>query len=70
MYLNFLNNLAILGKVLWVRQISGDGNPGLGYDHFVSGCTKCGRRNSDPILSSGGHNFTVISIFSSKHIYY
>ena len=60
MWSNISKSLAILWKVFWARQTSG---------YLGSGCAKCGW-NSDSILNSGGHSFTVLSILSSKDMYY
>jgi hypothetical protein len=47
------------------------GNPGLGRGHFwLWLCYNVAETVTHSILSSGGHNFTIISMLSSKDMYY
>jgi hypothetical protein len=47
------------------------GNPGLGRGHFwLWLCYNVAETVTHSILSSGGHNFTILSMLSSKDMYY
>ena len=47
------------------------GNPGLGCGHFgVWLCPNVAETVTHLILRSGGHNFAILSMLSSKHMYY
>jgi hypothetical protein len=47
------------------------GNPGLGHNHFWPWlCYNVAEPVTHSILSSDGHNFPILSVLSSKNMYY
>jgi len=59
----------VCNRILRVFMVMG--NPGLGRGHFGRWlCQNVAETVTHSILSSGGHNFTILSMLSSKDMYY